>query len=216
MRAVARKLAQPQERNPLMEPSQIRRAPPRELHEIRLVGRGGTGVVTAGEVLGKAAVMEGRWAQSIPTFGPERRGALSSCTLRISSEQILLKCGPIRPDVLLVIDRTIWRHAPVTGALAEGAALIFNSAAPPEELVNDLRLDIDRFELFAVDATGIALEFLGRAITNTAMMGALSGATQLIGMESIGGVIRERFTTAADANIAAAEAARDRLRRLGG
>lgn len=199
-----------------MEPTQTRRAPPAELHEIRLVGRGGTGVVTAGEVLGKAAVTEGCWAQSIPTFGPERRGALSSCTLRISGEEILLKCGPIRPDVLLVIDRTIWRHAPVTGGLAEGASLVFNTSAAPEELVDDLRLDVEAFELYTVDANGIALEFLGRAITNTAMMGALSGATQLLGMESISGAIRERFGAAADSNIAAAEAARDRLRKLGG
>lgn len=199
-----------------MGPTPTRRAPAAELHEIRLVGRGGTGVVTAGEVLGKAAVEEGCWAQAIPTFGPERRGALSSCTLRISGEEILLKCGPIRPDVLLVIDRTIWRHVPVTGGLAEGAALIFNTSTPPAELVGDLRLDIQRYELFTVDATGIALEFLGRAITNTAMMGALSGATRLLGMESISGAIRERFGKAADSNIAAAEAARDRLCKLGG
>ncbi|MHC4974168.1 MAG: 2-oxoacid:acceptor oxidoreductase family protein [Planctomycetota bacterium] len=198
-----------------MESSRTRRAPPAELHEIRLVGRGGTGVVTAGEVLGKAAVVEGRWAQAIPTFGPERRGALSSCTLRISGEEILLKCGTIRPDVLLVIDRTIWRHAPVTGGLAEGAALIFNTPASPAELAKDLRLDIERYELFTVDANAIALEFLGRAITNTAMMGALSGATRLLSMESIGGAIRERFGKVADKNIAAAEAARDRLRKLG-
>ncbi|MHC4818519.1 MAG: 2-oxoacid:acceptor oxidoreductase family protein [Planctomycetota bacterium] len=199
-----------------MEPSQTRHAPPSELAEIRLVGRGGTGVVTAGEVLGKAALEEGRWAQSIPTFGPERRGALSSCTLRISGEEILLKCGSIRPDVLLVIDRTIWRHAPVTGGLAEGAVLIFNTPASPADLLSDLRLDIERFELFTVDANAIALKFLGRAITNTAMMGALSGATRLLGMESISGAIRERFGKVADQNIAAAEAARDRLRKLGG
>jgi pyruvate ferredoxin oxidoreductase gamma subunit len=199
-----------------MEPSQTRHAAPSELHEIRLVGRGGSGVVTAGEVLGKAAVVEGRWAQAIPTFGPERRGALSSCTLRISGEEILLKCGSIRPDVLVVIDRTIWRHAPVTGGLAEGAVVIFNTPASPADLEKDLRLDIERYELFTVDANAIALEFLGRVITNTAMMGALSGATQLPGMESIRGAIRERFGKMADKNIAAAEAARDRLRKLGG
>jgi len=145
-----------------MEPSRTRHAPASELHEIRLVGRGGTGVVTAGEVLGKAALVEGRWAQAIPTFGPERRGALSSCTLRISGEEILLKCGSIRPDVLVVIDRTIWRHAPVTGGLAEGATLIFNTPASPADLEKDLRLDIERYELFTVDANAIALEFLGR------------------------------------------------------
>ena len=61
-----------------------------EIHEVRLVGRGGQGVVTAGDLLGSAAVHEGRWAQSIPTFGPERRGALCMSTLRIGAEELLL------------------------------------------------------------------------------------------------------------------------------
>jgi len=94
--------------------------------------------------------------------------------------------------------------------------VIFNTPASPADLEKDLRLDIERYELFTVDANAIALEFLGRVITNTAMMGALSGATQLPGMESIRGAIRERFGKVADRNIAAAEAARDRLRKLGG
>jgi 2-oxoacid:acceptor oxidoreductase gamma subunit (pyruvate/2-ketoisovalerate family) len=187
-----------------------------ELREVRLVGRGGHGIVTAGELLGRAAVAEGRDAQSIPTFGPERRGALCSCTLRVSDEPIRLKCGSTRPDVLLVLDPTIWRQAPVTFGLREGAQLVFNVAVTPDEVVPDLHVDIERFELFTVDATGIALEFLKRPITNTAMMGALAGATGLVRLDSVERVLADRFGEAADRNIAAARAGAARLRKLGG
>jgi 2-oxoacid:acceptor oxidoreductase gamma subunit (pyruvate/2-ketoisovalerate family) len=193
------------------------------MHEIRLVGRGGTGVVTAGELLGQAAVDEGRYAQSIPTFGPERRGALSQSTLRLSQEEILLKCTTAQPDVLLIIDPTIWHHAPVTLGFREGGSLIFNTTEAAEEIRDALvdgryryRIGVESFEIFTVDATGIALETLGRPITNTAMMGALAGATRLLKMESIEGVLAERFGVNGEANIAAARLGHQRFRRLGG
>ena len=62
----------------------------REVPEVRIAGRGGQGVVTAGELLGLAVVLEGRYAQAMPAFGPERRGALATCTLRVSDGEILL------------------------------------------------------------------------------------------------------------------------------
>lgn len=178
--------------------------------EIRLVGRGGAGVVTAGELLGKAAVVEGRWAQAIPAFGPERRGALCLSTVRLCDERILLRCAAARPGVLLVLDPTIWRHAPVTGGLADDALLIFNHPGPPEELgPEELGLD---GRVCTVPATDIALELLGRPITNTTMLGALARATGLVTMESLESVFAERFGAAAAQNIAAARAGAERLR----
>ena len=193
----------------------------RSLTEIRLVGRGGQGVVTAGDLLGQAALSEGRHAQSIPTFGPERRGALSSCTLRVSDEEILLKCSSISPHVLLVLDPTIWHHVPALAGLQEGGTLIFNTPLSPEEIDAELRgrkygfgPPAAHYSLYTVDATGIALEVLKRPITNTAMMGALSGATGLVSMASIERVLGERFGGKAAGNVRSAEQARDRLRSL--
>jgi 2-oxoacid:acceptor oxidoreductase gamma subunit (pyruvate/2-ketoisovalerate family) len=193
------------------------------LHEIRLVGRGGQGVVTAGDLLGKAAIGEGRWAQSIPTFGPERRGALSQATLRIADDEILLKCSSARPSVLLALDPTIWHFANVLLGLQEGAKLIFNTTRTPGEIDALLREGrfgyqppVTTFDVYTVDATGIALQVLGRPITNTAMMGALVGATGLLGMASVEAVLQERFDGQGTVNIEAARQARDRLARHGG
>lgn len=194
-----------------------------QLHEIRLVGRGGQGVVTAGDLLGLAAVSEGRWAQSIPTFGPERRGALSQATLRIADDEILIKCTTARPDVLLVLDPTIWRFAPVTAGIREGAVLVFNTPASPEEIDAELRggglgyrPPVGDFAVLTVDATAIALEVMGRAITNTAMMGALAGATGIVGMDSVERVLVQRFDGKGPVNVEAARRARDGIRRVAG
>ena len=188
--------------------------------EIRLVGRGGQGVVTAGDLIGKAALNEGRWAQSLPTFGPERRGALTMATLRIGDDEILLKCTAARPAVLLVLDPTVWRHANVLLGLREGADLIFNSPLDPADIAAEIREGrngylppVDDFTVYAVDATGIALEVLGKPITNTAMIGAFASITSAVKMESIEDTFNERFEARAAMNIKAAHAARDRVRK---
>ncbi len=189
------------------------------MHEIRLAGRGGQGVVTAGDLLGQAAVREGKQAQSIPTFGPERRGALSQATLRIGDEEILLKCTTARPDVLVVLDPTIWKVAPVLLGLRDGARLVFNSPLDPEEFGARLLAGSPappppgRYELFTVDATALALEHLGRPITNTAMLGAFIGATGILDMEALGEALDGRFGARADRNKAVARAAHAALRR---
>ncbi len=191
------------------------------MHEIRLAGRGGQGVVTAGDLLGKAAVLEGKHAQSVPTFGPERRGALSSCTLRVSEEEILLKCSSTAPSILCVLDPTIWHHVNVVAGLQEGGTLIFNSPRKPEQLQDELKtgkhgytIGIERYELYTVDATSIALEVMGRPITNTAMMGALVGAVGIVEMASIDKVLVGKFGKRGEMNIKSAAAASAGLRRL--
>jgi pyruvate ferredoxin oxidoreductase gamma subunit len=177
------------------------------LREIRLVGRGGQGIVTAGELLGEAALLDGRFAQSIPAFGPERRGALALCMVRMAQEEILLRCSAGSPDVLVVIDPTIGKLPPVLLGVKPDATLLFNTTRPPDAMPRpkDGRVG-------TVDATGIALELLKRPIPNTAMLGAFAGATGLVRMASLEEVLRRRFPEQADANIAAAHAASERIR----
>ena len=191
------------------------------MREIRLVGRGGQGVVTAGDLLGQAAIDEGRWAQSIPTFGPERRGAMAVSTLRLSDEEILLKFSSAQPDVVLVIDPTVWRLANVLLGVRPGATLIFNAAGSPEAVRDALVAQqggdasvIDTCEIFTVDATGLALEVLGKAIPNTAMMGALVTITGVVELASVERVLEQRFGPKAAANVQVARLASERLHRL--
>lgn len=193
------------------------------MHEVRLVGRGGQGVVTAGDLLGKAAVREGRFAQSLPSFGPERRGALCLSTLRLADAEILVRMSSVSPDVVLILDPTVWRFSNVFAGLDPGGTIILNTSSSPAALLSELRsgtlayaFDPGRRSIHTVDATRIAKEVLGKPITNTAMMGAFAGVTGLVGLEAIEAVFEERFGAKAGANLDAARAARARVQSLEG
>jgi pyruvate ferredoxin oxidoreductase gamma subunit len=121
--------------------------------------------------------------------------------------EILLRCSAGSPDVLVVIDPTIWRLPPVLLGLKPDAILLFNTTKSPADLPKR-----PQGRVGAVDAKGIALAHLGRPIPNTAMLGAFAGATGLVRMESLEAVFRKRFPKKADENLAAARAAGEGIR----
>ena len=184
------------------------------ISEMKLLGRGGQGIVTAGELLARSATLAGLHAQSIPSFGAERRGGPSQSTVRISNHPILLRCNPSTYDVICIFDPTIWHFVDATRGLKEDSILIFNSRKKPLELDELLRegrypskLSIKNYRVYCLDATGMAMDVLGRPITNTTMMGAFSAATELVSMENVIQVIKANFGPQAEANIKVAEEA---------
>ncbi len=186
--------------------------------KIKLQGRGGQGIVTAGELLGKAAILEGKFAQSMPTFGPERRGALSSCSLRIGNQEILLKCSVTSAEFIFLFDPTIWHFFNFTEGFPENGIMAFNTTKSPEQINDELingkygyKISTKNYSIYTVDATGIALDIMGKAITNTAMMGAFSKVTGLIHLDSIFSVLKEKFGSRADINIRIAQKAYEDL-----
>jgi len=75
--------------------------------EISLKGRGGQGVVTAGELLVSAAIKEGIYGQSIPFYGGERRGAPVTSEVRVSKEPIFMHRRVYNPDIIAVFDPSL-------------------------------------------------------------------------------------------------------------
>jgi len=162
-----------------------------KLKEIRWHGRGGQGAWTASEILAKAAIMEGKYIQSFPEFGPERMGAPVNSYTRISEEPINLHCSVYNPDIVVVLDPTLLKTVPVTQGLKEKGVLIVNTKVTPEEIRK--KLDLKAGKVWTVSATEIAIRILGRPITNTAMIGVVARATKIVSLESIEKATRERF-----------------------
>lgn len=172
-----------------------------KLKEIRWHGRGGQGAWTASELLAKAAILEGKYIQSFPEFGPERMGAPVSSYTRISEEPINLHCSVYTPDTVVVLDPTLLKTVPVTRGWKENGALIVNTRATPAEIRG--KLDLKTGKVWTVPATEIAIGILGRPITNTAMIGAVAKATQIVSLESLERATKERFSpNIAEKNIA--------------
>lgn len=73
---------------------------------VALVGKGGAGVVTAGEMLLAAAARAGRYGMMVRAVGPQIRGGESAALIRLGHSAI--NCLDDRCDVLVGID---WKHA---------------------------------------------------------------------------------------------------------
>jgi len=173
--------------------------------EIRFHGRGGQGAVTSAELLAHAAINEDRYAQAFPSFGPERRGAPVVAFCRISDEPIRIRANIYEPNLVVVLDYSILRIVDVTAGLKHPQGILITDSKLPGERV---RADFNiKGKLATVNATGIALEILGLAITNTTMLGSLVRVSNIIQKDSLIEPLKERFGRIADKNIAAYERA---------
>ncbi len=179
--------------------------------EIRFHGRGGQGAVVASELLAQAAFFDGHWPQSFPFFGVERRGAPVTAYARIDSSPIRLRTEITAPDIVVVLDPGLLATTPVAAGLKPGGLLLVNAARPAEEIVAPAEV-----RRAAVDATRIAIAHgLGSSmmpIVNTAMLGALSRASGVVGLEALARAIDRFVPTKAEANRAAARDGYDAVR----
>jgi 2-oxoacid:acceptor oxidoreductase gamma subunit (pyruvate/2-ketoisovalerate family) len=164
----------------------------KKLLEFRWHGRGGQGAWTASELLARTAIAEGKYIQSFPEFGPERMGAPVTAFTRISTEPIRIHCAVYDPDVVVVLDNTLLKTVPVTSGLNRNEdILIVNSTEEPASLKANLR--VEKGKVWTVPATQIALKILGAPITNTALLGVVARATEIVSMDGIEKTVKERF-----------------------
>lgn len=181
-----------------------------KLVEIRWHGRGGQGAVTSAELLARAAIGEGKYAQAFPSFGPERRGAPVLAFDRVSpKEPIRVRAEITQPDVIVVLDSGLVRVVNVTSGLKAGGTIIINTKRP----LNDVAGEFDKkWGLAVVDATKIAQEVLGVNIVNTTMLGALLKVAGVAKMESLHEPLQDRFGRLADRNFDAMKRAYEETR----
>ena len=181
--------------------------------EIRFHGRGGQGAVKASDILAMAAFTEGKEVQAFPFFGVERRGAPVTAFTRISDEEIRIHCYIYEPDVLVVLDPTLIGAVPLTNGLKPNGKIIINTERKPEDFSFP---DAKNPHIYSVDCSSIALQYgLGSKaapIVNTAILGAVSKATGLVGINSIMGAIKERIPLKKDDNAKAAKETFDKLK----
>jgi len=171
--------------------------------EVRFHGRGGQGAVTAARLLAEAVFLEGKYFQAFPSFGAERRGAPVLAFTRIDTKPIRIRTEVYEPNHVVVLDPTLLEAVNVAAGLKRGGIIVVNAKEVPGELKAG--------KVATVDATAIALEFLGAPITNTAMLGAFAKATKLVSLNSVVKAIEGYFgKKLAEKNVAAVKAAYER------
>lgn len=158
------------------------------MYEVRFHGRGGQGAVMAAQALAEAAVIGDKYAIAFPFFGAERRGAPVLAFTRIHNEKIYSRTQIYSPDCVVVLDDTLLDTVDISHGLKDNGIAVINSTKKPQEigLGRQIRTAV-------VDATSIALEMLKAPITNTAILGAFSKATGVVGIDSVEKAIMSRF-----------------------
>jgi pyruvate ferredoxin oxidoreductase gamma subunit len=174
--------------------------------EICIYGRGGQGGVTLAELVAHAAIREGKHAQSMPSFGPERRGAPVLAFLRVDeTERIKTRAEVAEPDVLVVLDPGLLQVGGVVSRLKKEGIAVINTKKTHAEMKSELKVG----RLATVDAMSIAREILGLPIVNTTMLGALIKATEIVPLGSLEEPLTDRFGKIAVKNIEAMKKAYD-------
>lgn len=148
--------------------------------EFRILSRGGQGAVTAAEILVEAAVIGNKYAQAVPNFGQERKGAPVFTFARLSHEPIQSHTYVYDPDVVVLFDPFLMELGidPLEG-IKEDSILIINDKVLPDKLEGKFA------KAGVVDAWGITREIIGNVPPNAAMLGAIAKATGLLEIEEV-------------------------------
>ncbi len=105
----------------------------------------------------------------------------------MSDKPIVLRDEIYYPDYVVVLDSTVMDSVNVVAGLKEEGVAIVNY--PDEDKLGE-KLKV---KAVAINATKLAIEKLGRPITNTVMVGAFAGLTGLIKLETLRKTIAEWF-----------------------
>jgi pyruvate ferredoxin oxidoreductase gamma subunit/2-oxoisovalerate ferredoxin oxidoreductase gamma subunit len=182
------------------------------MREIRFHGRGGQGAVIGSEVLAHAFFIEKKYVQAFPAFGVERRGAPVLAFCRIDNAPINLRNNIYTPDDIVVLDDSLLQIVGVTQGLKKGGTIVLNGRKKTDAYLKVLGND---FQLYVVDASGVAVENrLGspaNPIVNTAILGAFSKATGLLDIASVEAAIDEYVPVKKENNKKAARDAYERV-----
>lgn len=155
----------------------------RTLIEIRWHARAGQGAKTAASILAQAALREGKYAQSFPEFGPERRGAPMQAFNRLSNQPFHMHSGITKPDIVIVVDPHLMDTIPVTDGLKANGWIITNTLLPPEDAQE--RWELKPYRVATVDASKITRETLKQDIPNVPLLGAFAKVTGLLTLETL-------------------------------
>jgi 2-oxoglutarate ferredoxin oxidoreductase subunit gamma len=149
--------------------------------EIRLGGFGGQGVVTAGELLGRAANLDGNEAVLTKAYGPEIRGASVIADVIIDNTAIDYPHTEA-PDLLVCFSQDA--HDRLSPGLRPGGRVFFDE---------DLVRPATGLDCYPINALRAAKALGNRVVANIIMLGFLAEVTAVVGRDALVRAMLERL-----------------------
>jgi pyruvate ferredoxin oxidoreductase gamma subunit len=161
-------------------------------YELEFIGRGGQGAKTAAELVAKIVLEKGKFVQSFPDYGPERKGAPVRAFTRISDSEIRGCSSEANPNIIILIDPTLLSLNETLFTIKDGQTILVNSPESSKELMNEFNITAN-VKFYSVDATKIAFDNIKSNITNSSMLGALSKVSEIFTLDEIKEEFKKEF-----------------------
>ncbi|MFW9939675.1 MAG: 2-oxoacid:acceptor oxidoreductase family protein [Candidatus Thorarchaeota archaeon] len=174
----------------MLTPEQVKEILKDHVINLRFHARGGQGGVTASNLCVEAFYGYGVCQ---PLFGAERMGSPTESYVRLSANEDLVRSNEqvYGPHFVSVLDPSLLGEIDVTAGMPKGGWLIVNTTLNQQDIQDIVnRKDIN---VATIDATRIALEVLGRNITNTIILGALIRISHIFTVDDLSEAIMRRF-----------------------
>ena len=174
----------------MLTPEQVKEVLKDHVINLRFHARGGQGGVTASNLCVEAFYGYGVCQ---PLFGAERMGSPTESYVRLSANEDLVRSNEqvYGPHFVSVLDPSLLGEIDVTAGMPKGGWLIVNTSLNQQDIQDIVnRKDIN---VATIDATRIALDVLGRNITNTIILGALIRISHIFTVDELSEAIMRRF-----------------------
>ncbi len=144
--------------------------------EIIIAGFGGQGVLSLGQFLAYAAMMEGKEVSWMPSYGPEMRGGTANCIVILSPTRI---SSPIvtRFDAGIVLNQPSLDK--FESRIKEQGLLLYEESTV---IHKPTRSDL---EMLAIPAAQEAFKLGKRQVANMVMVGALLARRPMVSFETV-------------------------------
>jgi 2-oxoglutarate ferredoxin oxidoreductase subunit gamma len=154
----------------------VNRKKGKKVSTILLAGFGGQGVLSMGQFLAYAGMLEGKEVSWVPAYGPEMRGGTANCLITIADEEI---DSPVFefPDAVIAMNRpSLDKFEKKVGS---GGILITNSS------MIDRKVEREDLQLIEIPANELANSLGNIKVANMIMVGALLELTGIVRVDSV-------------------------------
>jgi pyruvate ferredoxin oxidoreductase gamma subunit len=133
-------------------------------------------------------------------------GAPVMAFCRIDDKEIRLREPVLAPDALIIQDPTLLHQVDVFNGVPPRGYILINSTRSFDELgLGGFVRGVQRYRMWTLAATELAIKHVGRAVPNVPLLGAFAAISGLITLPSVLAAIRQKFPAAiAEKNVAAA------------
>lgn len=147
------------------------------LHQILMAGFGGQGILSTGQLLTYAGMVEDKYVAWIPSYGPEMRGGTANCGVTISDIPISSPMVTEPTAVIIMNEPSLNKFVPT---VKPGGLVFIN-----ESLVQNPKIERDDLIVYKIPANELAEELGNFRVGAIVMLGAVIAVTDMVSFDSV-------------------------------